>query len=240
MTVGPVERRVRELVAEHGAPADAVRPLRRLLALVFEDPAAPTTVTDPVRGADAHVADSLTGLAIPALREASTIADLGAGAGFPGLGLAAALPAARVSLVESASRKCAFLERAIEAMELPNAEVVCARAEEWEAGRGACDVVTARAVAALDVLVEYAAPLLRDGGALVAWKGLRDPDEEAAGARAADLVGLRAGPARPVAPFPGADHRHLHLYLKVAATPERYPRRPGMARKRPLGGSTRG
>lgn len=239
MSTGPVERRLRALATEHGVAAEAIRPWRRLLALVSSDPTAPTTVVDPLRGADAHVADSLTGLTVPAVREAGLLADLGAGAGFPGLVLAAAVPQARVALVESSSRKCAFLERAVEAMELANAEVVCARAEEWAAGMGACDVVTARAVAALDVLVEYAAPLLVEGGMLVAWKGRRDAAEEGAGRRAAELVGLVALDPVETAPARGADHRTLDLYSKGGPTPDRYPRRPGMARKRPLGGSTR-
>jgi 16S rRNA (guanine527-N7)-methyltransferase len=76
--------------------------------------------------------------------------------------------------------------------------------------------------------------LLREGGALVAWKGRRDDDEEAQGARAAAIVGLELEQVLPVSPYDGADHRHLHVLRKVAPTPERFPRRAGMARKRPL------
>jgi 16S rRNA (guanine527-N7)-methyltransferase len=148
--------------------------------------------------------------------------------------LAAALPEARVSLVESASRKCAFLERAVAAAGLPNVDVVHARAEEWREGLGACDAVTARALAPLGVLAEYAAPLLVPGGVLVAYKGMRDPAEEADGDRAAGVLGLEPRPPAAVDPFPGADHRHLYVYSKVRDTPDRFPRRPGMARKRPL------
>jgi 16S rRNA (guanine527-N7)-methyltransferase len=119
-------------------------------------------------------------------------------------------------------------------MGLGNAEVVVARAEEWEGGMGACDVVTARALAALNVLAEYAAPLLRPGGALVAWKGRRDPDEEADGRAAAVRLGLEVEEVRPVSPFPEAQARHLVVMRKVAPTPAGFPRRPGMARKRPL------
>ncbi len=97
--------------------------------------------------------------------------------------------------------------------------------------------MTARAVAALAVLVEYAAPLLCDGGSLVAWKGVRDEEEERAGRAAAAHLGLEAGVPRRVQPFPAARERHLHVFRKVGPTPEGFPRRPGMARKRPLGGS---
>ena len=230
--------RLSELAAQYALPDEAAPRLEALLALVAEDETAPTTVRDPARGVDAHVADSLSGLEIPALRSAGRIADLGAGAGFPGLVLAAALPDARVALVESLNRKCAFLERAIERMQLANADVVCARAEEWRDGIGTVDVVTVRAVAPLNVLAEYAAPLLVDGGQLVAYKGVRDRAEEADAAAAAEQLGLDLAEIRPVDPFPGADHRHLYVYSKVRETPSRYPRRAGMARKRPLSSRT--
>ena len=152
--------------------------------------------------------------------------------------LAAALPAAYVSLVESVGRKCAWLERAVSAMGLTNADVVNARAEAWPAGLGAHDLVTARALASLNVLVEYAAPLLAAGGALVAWKGRRDPAEEADGAAAADALGMVGRDAVQVQPFADARERHLYLYLKVGPTPNGYPRRPGMASKRPIRAST--
>jgi 16S rRNA (guanine527-N7)-methyltransferase len=149
--------------------------------------------------------------------------------------LAAALPEARVSLVESAVRHCRYLERAVAAGRLENAVVVHARAEEWAGGIGTQDVVTARALAALPVLCEYAAPLLVDGGVLVAWKGAVPAEEAAAGAAAAAVVGLEPGEVVAVDPYPAAERRTLHVFRKVAPTPERFPRRSGMAVKRPLG-----
>ena len=139
-----------------------------------------------------------------------------------------------MTLVESNGRKCAFLGRASEACGLSNVEVVHARAEEWSAGMGRCDLVTARALSSLAVVAEYAAPLLADGGALVAWRGKRDPADEASAARAAAELGLQPGAPLAVTPYPGALHRHLHVLVKVAPTPARFPRRAGMARKRPL------
>ncbi|HET9739952.1 MAG TPA: 16S rRNA (guanine(527)-N(7))-methyltransferase RsmG [Solirubrobacteraceae bacterium] len=220
---------------------DRVAALRAVLALQADDPTASTTVRDPDPAADRHVADSLVALEVPAVRDARRIADLGAGAGWPGLALAAALPAARVTLVESAVRHCRYLERAVAASGLRNVDVAHARVEEWEAGRGEQDVVTARALAALPVVVEYAAPLLADGGHLVAWKGEIGDDEARDGAAAAQAVGLEAVEVRHVDPYPGAGHRTLHVFRKVAPTPPRFPRRAGMAVKRPLGaGSGRG
>jgi 16S rRNA (guanine527-N7)-methyltransferase len=226
--------RLRTLSERFGLPEGAAGKLEPLLALVISDPAAPTALRTPDEIVDLHIADALVGLELDAVRGAAQIADLGAGAGFPGLVLATALPAAHVSLVESQSRKCAFMERAIGEMGLTNAAVVCTRAESWVAGLEACDLVTARALAPLNVLVEYAAPLLCERGALVAWKGRRDGREETDGAAAAAATGLVLTELRPVRPWDGAENLHLHVYLKVATTPKQFPRRPGIARKRPL------
>jgi 16S rRNA (guanine527-N7)-methyltransferase len=228
-------KRLGDLVARYALPAGAEDAFAAVLALLASDPEAPTTVTDPAEAIDAHLADSLVALELPGVREARAIADLGAGAGFPGLALAVALPEARVALVESAGRKCVFMARAVEAAGLANVEVVHARAEEWREGLASRDLVTARALAPLPVIAEYAAPLLAEGGALVAWKGRRDPAEEAAGDAAGVELGLSPGEVHEVQPFPEARHRHLHLYSKVGPTPNRFPRRAGMARKRPLG-----
>jgi 16S rRNA (guanine527-N7)-methyltransferase len=186
-----------------------------------------------------HVADGLSGLELGAVRRARAIADVGAGAGFPGLVLAIALPSARVDLIESAGRKVAVIERLAAAAGASNARAVHARVEEWGAGEGASayDLVVVRAVGALPLLLEYAAPLLRVGGSLVAWKGARQSGEEKAAASAAAVLGMKLVEVRRVEPFPEARDRHLHVYEKVAATPERFPRRPGMAKKRPLGGA---
>ena len=168
------------------------------------------------------------------LRGARRIADIGSGAGWPGLALAAALPGAEVFLVESAIRHCRYLERAAAEAGLANVAVVHARAEEWPDGIGAHDLVTARALAALPVLCEYAAPLLADGGALVAWKGAVAPAELADGAAAAEILGLAPSEPRRVVPYAGARDHTLHVFRKIAPTPDRFPRRPGIATKRPL------
>lgn len=190
---------------------------------------------EPLKVVDDHLADSLVALELEPVRAARWVADLGSGAGVPGLPLAIALPETSVSLVESAARKCEFLTRAIAACGVENARAVQARAESWPDGLESCDLVTARALGPLEVVVEYAAPLLVLGGALVAWRGRRDADAEAAAARAAVEVGLEPTEIRPVKPFPGAQHRYLHLMSKVTSTPRGFPRRPGMAVKRPLG-----
>lgn len=208
-----------------------------MLHALAHEPDPPTTVREPGQAVDAHVADSLVALELSEVRDAPRIADLGAGAGFPGLALAIALPEASVDLVESNRRKCAVIERLAEAGAARNARPVAERAETWASTEGgeAYALVTARALAPLAVLAEYAAPLLVEGGHLVAWKGRRDEAEELAGDRAAARLGLGARRVVAVTPFSGAHSRHLHVYVKERATPPGIPRRPGLAVKRPLG-----
>ena len=227
--------RIGALATSYALPDDAAARLAALLELVVTDPLAPTTVRDPRKALDDHVADSLVALELALVREASAISDLGSGAGFPGLPLAIALPAAHVWLVESNARKCAFLERAAAACEVANVEVIHARAESWDDGLDRSDLVTVRAVAALDVIAEYASPLLRGGGVLVAWRGQRDLEAERGAQRAAVRLGLELAEPLPVRPYPGARNRYLHLMSKVRCTPPGFPRRPGVAQKRPLG-----
>ena len=229
-----VHARLLELCRRHGVRDDAAAQLETLLALVRAEPTSVTAVRDPRQAADLHVADSLAGLAVDELRRASAICDIGAGAGFPGLALAVALPAAHVTLIESVRKKCDFLERAMAEMGVANVAVCCARAEEWAAGLGTQHVVTARALAPLAVLVEYAAPLLALDGLLVAWKARPEPGEEADGAAAAATLGLELAEVVRVEPFAGSRDRRLYVYRKVRETPPGYPRRAGMARKRPL------
>src|ERR1700759_3400324 len=172
----PAERDVAALASRYGLAAPAPRQLEALLAMLTEDPLAPTTI-DAAHAVDDHLADSLVALEVEAVRSARTFADLGSGAGLPGLPLAIALPEASLYLVESSKRKCEFLQRAVRECDMHNAQVVHARIEQWTAS---VDVVTARALAPLEVVVEYAAPLLRIGGALVAWRGQRDQEAEPA------------------------------------------------------------
>ncbi len=236
----PARARLTELARAHDLDETQSGRLGALLEMVAGDPLAPTTVRDPAVAVDQHVADSLVALEVPAVRGAHTAADLGAGAGLPGLALAAALPECQWSLVESVKRKVAFIERAIAAMGLTNAHAVNARAEEWRAGCGANDLVTARAVASAPVVLEYAAPLLRLGGSLVDWRTRMAADERSSATGAGATLGLEIHESRAVTPFAGAHSRHLYVYVKVRETPDRFPRRPGTARKRPLGASTGG
>jgi 16S rRNA (guanine527-N7)-methyltransferase len=233
-----VQQRLAELARKWSLPQSAAAQLGALLELIDADPEAPTAVRERREAVDVHVADSLSALGLDAVRGARTVVDVGAGAGFPGLALAVALPEASFDLVESSVRKAAFIERAIGACGLSNARAVPQRAERWAAGEGAgsYQLATARAVAPLATVIEYAAPLLVVGGTLVAWKGRRDVTEERQAAVAGETLGLLSREVSPVQPFAASRERHLHVFQKVGPTSPGYPRRAGMARKRPLGG----
>jgi len=208
-----------------------------VLELLEEERASVSSVTEPGRAWRVHIEDSLTGLGVGELREARRIADIGSGAGFPGLVLAVALPRAQVDLIESVGRKCEFIQRAIDAAGIANASVHNARSEDLASGerRESYDAVTARAVGRLSTLAELASPLLHEGGVLVAWKGKRDEDEEQQLARASKQLAMDPDQILDVGDRAGSKHRHLHILRKLGPTPEDLPRRPGMAKKRPRG-----
>jgi 16S rRNA (guanine527-N7)-methyltransferase len=220
---------------------DARAALRSIVEALAADGRAPSSVRDPDRAWRVHIDDSLSGLEVKGLGEATSIADLGAGAGFPGLPLAVVLPQASVDLIEANGRKCEFIERAMAAAGAANARVVCRRSEEWASsrppggGRESYEAVTARAVGRLATLAELASPLLVDGGVLVAWKGRRDSAEEAELDRVAGRLAVVPEDIRWVGPYAGSRNRHLHVLRKRGPTPAELPRRPGMAKKRPLG-----
>jgi 16S rRNA (guanine527-N7)-methyltransferase len=147
------------------------------------------------------------------------VVDVGSGGGSPGIPLAVALPDRSFTLIEAERRKCAHLERF--AVELPNATVVCGRAEEQPVET--FDVALAKALAKPPVAAELCLPLVATGGAAILWLG-RSADREAL-ARAAERVGGHLE----------SESAGLALLRKVAATPVGFPRRAGMAKKRPLG-----
>ena len=229
---GPLEA----LAARYGLDRASIEYLDVLWGRLVTDARAPTAVRERGQVLDRHIADSLAGLEVDAVRGAKAIADLGSGAGLPGLVLAASLPEARVRAVESQQRKCAYIASLATAAGLRNVRVVCARAEDWKDGLDAHDLVVARALAAQPVVLEYAAPLLALGGHLVDWRGRRDTQDEARALAAAGQLGLERVEVRAVKPFPSAADRHLHVFVKRAPTPRRFPRRAGVASKRPLGG----
>lgn len=201
-----------------------------------------TAITDPAAIATRHFLDSLTCLlALPAewRGQAINLLDVGAGAGFPGLALAIALPSWRVTLLEATGKKVRFLEAVIADLGLPNATALTGRAEELAhqpAYRGRFDMVTARALAALPTLLEYCAPFARVGGYIVAPKKGELADEIARGGRAAPALGARLLDPVTVTLPALADGRVLLAAQQVRPCPPQYPRPAGAPAKRPLGG----
>jgi 16S rRNA (guanine527-N7)-methyltransferase len=212
------------------------RSLETVLELLAAERASVSSVVDD-RAWQVHVADSLTGLEVPEIRSAGRIADIGAGAGFPGLVLAIALPNARIDLIEAVGRKTAFITQAAAAAGVANAKAITARTEDLarEESRESYDVVTARAVGRLSTLAELASPLLKEDGVLVAWKGKRDEDEEQQLDRASVSLAMTPERILDVGGRAGSEHRHLHVIRKTAPTPANLPRNPGIAKKRPKG-----
>jgi 16S rRNA (guanine527-N7)-methyltransferase len=156
------------------------------------------------------------------------VVDVGSGGGSPGIPLAAVRPELHVDLLEAHRRRCSFLATA--AADFPNVAVVCARAEEHGRGEGreAYGTAVAQALAPPPVALEWCLPLVRTGGRVILLAG----EVELGRAQvAAEAVG---GGIPEVVALPGAIRRSLLLVAKVRPTPERFPRRPGLARKRPL------
>ena len=230
------------LLARSGAPEATAEGLSRYLDVLLTWPGNVTAIATRNEVVETLLGDSFALLDVEELRsrEGEPWLDLGAGAGVPGIPLAAVLPRSRVTLLEAASRKCAFLRAAVEAAGLQDrCRVECARSERFAAsgapGRDAFGVVLARAVAPLPVLVELAAPLLAQGGVLVASKTRRAlRDEGPPAAAAAGQCGMEPRPPQALPRSP-LDDAVAAVFAKVAPTPDRLPRREGMAAKRPLG-----
>ena len=196
-----------------------------------------TAITDPEEVRRKHFLDSLTFSAAAEPADGNTLLDVGSGAGLPGIPLAVAFPALKVTLLETLQKRCRFLEEVKAQLGLDNVTVLQGRAEDLArdpAFRGTFDLVTARAVAPLGVLAEYCLPFVRTGGLFVAYKSRTAEEELAAAANAVTTLG--GSPEGITACNIGGDveTRALVRIRKTAETPEKYPRRAGIPAKRPL------
>lgn len=202
-----------------------------------------TTVAEPAAVQHRHFGESLAllaalrGAGVLAPGVAARVADLGTGGGFPAVPMRIVEPALSLVLVESHQRRAEFLRTLVAALDLDRVEVVAERVEDAARRpelREGCDLVVARALAPMPVLVEYALPLLRLGGVLAAPKGSRALDElaEAQGAIAA-LGGVALAPVALPLP-PDVPPQTVLLVRREGPLDDRYPRRPGIPSKRPL------
>ena len=187
-----------------------------------------------------HVLDSLSCFLHEPLWEAGRLADVGSGGGLPGIPISIVRPDLRTTLIESTGKKADFLRYAAEQLALGSLEVVNARVEDigrTQGQRGVYGIVTTRAVARLSVVAEYCVPLLEVGGQAIAMKAGLGGEEFEEGRRAAGALGAKVAGVEPVAMLPevGEKERNLVILEKIRETPARYPRKAGMAAKRPLG-----
>jgi 16S rRNA (guanine527-N7)-methyltransferase len=194
-----------------------------------------TAITEPNDIEIKHFLDSLTCLL--ALEPEGSLIDIGTGGGFPGIPIKMARPQIQVNLVESTNKKVDFCRHVIKGLELEGIRAFHGRAEELgqqPEHRGGYDMAVARAVAPMNVLAEYLLPFLRMGGRMVAMKGETGPAEAQQAESAIELLGGHVRRLLPVE-LPGvAETRYLIVVEKISATPEDFPRRPGMPSKRPL------
>ena len=190
-----------------------------------------------------HLLGSLSCFIVKDLWQARTVVDVGTGAGLPGIPLAIVRPALQLALLETTEKKVRFLHHTQAVLRLRNLEVLHERAEE--AGRKPdrrekSDVATGRALASLSVVVEYCAPLVRPGGVVLAMKARLSKEELSTGVAASHNLGAQLREVRVVEHenhLPQKERRIVVLD-KVGRTPGKFPRRAGLAKKRPLGGSS--
>lgn len=194
-----------------------------------------TGITAPEEAAVRHFADALNPFALSALPAGALTADVGTGAGFPGMPLAIARPDCRFVLVDSMAKRTRFLEEVVQALGLTNVTVCTARAEDFGRSRyrEKMDAALSRAVAPMNVLLEYTLPLLKRGGVSLAYKGPAGMAEAVAARHAAQVLG---GADPETAPYSLADELQLCLVVtkKVRQTSAKYPRRNGIPQKTPL------
>jgi 16S rRNA (guanine527-N7)-methyltransferase len=199
-----------------------------------------TAITDREGVLVRHFLDSLSCLgALPwaDLASGARAIDVGTGAGFPGIPLKIVCPGMRLTLLEATRKKVTFLEHIVRALDLQGVEVIHGRAEELgrdPAHREQYDWALARAVVEMPTLAEYLLPLVRVGGAMLAQKGEGAAVEVQASNTATTTLGGEVRHLLPVELRGIAETRYLVVIDKVAATPEKYPRRPGMPKKRPI------
>jgi 16S rRNA (guanine527-N7)-methyltransferase len=200
--------------------------LRAYCNLLAAEPVSVTSLRAPGRLWDVHVDDALSARSIVEGLAPRAVVDVGSGGGSPGIPIALATRI-EVTLLEATAAKCAFLRRAVTALDVP-CPVVHDRSEHFGRGDGreAFDLAMARALAPPPVAAELCLPLVRTGGHVLLWAA----DTDVGGLeRAAEEVGGRLIETTTVRP-----NRHLILLAKVSSTPDAFPRRPGMASKRPL------
>ena len=231
-----MEELLRQGLSALGLPTDAAPALARYGALLLETNKVMnlTAITDEADVASLHFLDSAALLTLEDFR-GRAVADVGTGAGFPGLPLKIIEPTIHLTLLDALGKRVRFLEGVCRELGLTDAECVHGRAEEFAAEhRERFDIVTSRAVANLQVLAELCLPLVQVGGRFLAMKSVDADAELAAAQHAIETLGGAVAEIRDYA-IPGTDVRHrLITVKKVKKTPEKYPRMFAKIKKNPL------
>ncbi len=190
-----------------------------------------TAIIDENEVREKHFLDCL--LLVPLIKEAKSLVDVGSGAGFPAIPLAIALPELRVAMVEPIGKRTMFLNEVVKQLGLKNAKVFNERAEEFVQNKILYDVATARAVAALPILLELCAPLVKTNGIVIAMKGSSGLEELENSKHAMDVLSLRVKEIQKEV-LPSAGIRYNIVMDKTKDTPFGYPRNYSQIKKKPL------
>jgi 16S rRNA (guanine527-N7)-methyltransferase len=196
-----------------------------------------TAIEDPVEIEIKHFLDSLTCLSVASFRPPARIIDIGTGAGFPGIPLKLLFPQFDLTLVDSVEKKVSFCQHVVDELGLQSVQVIHDRAERMGQAPGfreSFDWGLARAVAIAPVVLEYLIPLIRIGGGAILQKGETGPAEMQASEQALNVLGARVEQIQSIELPCVVESRYLITLRKTSASPDKYPRRPGMPTKRPL------
>lgn len=231
-----MEQLLRDGLSTLGLPGDGIPALLRYAELLVEKNKVMnlTAITEPADIATLHFLDSAALLSLADLRGKS-VADVGTGAGFPGMPLRILEPSIQLTLLDSLNKRIDFLKEVCDDLGLADVSCVHARAEEFaSAHRESFDIVTSRAVASLPLLAELCLPLVKESGYFLSMKAVDSDEELRAAAHAIQVLG---GTMEKVVDYaiPGTEVRHRLVFIKkVQKTPEKYPRAFAKIKKNPL------